>query len=536
MSIKSISSHITNKPKATPQSEPVPVKNQVQNNAGGYVFQVNEFTRLDRFLILGSEGGTYYATERSLTQANAKNVIACVKKDGIAAVDRIVEISDSGRAAKNDPALLALALAATYGDDATKRYAMQSLPKVARTGTHLFHFAHFANELRGWGRVLKQGIQDWYQDMDLGELALQIVKYQQRDGWSHRDLLRLAHPKTEDQNRNTLYRYIVKGAEGIKEAAFLPNVIVGAEKIKGVKNAKEAVKLIEEYRLPREVIPTELLNSVEVWEALLQKMPVTAMIRNLGKMTSIGLLKPLSDNTKKVVETLKNEVVLQKARVHPLNVLTAHTTYASGHGMKGSLAWNPVPQIISALNEAFYLSFKSLVPANKKTFLGLDVSASMGGGRVAGSPLTPIMAEAAMAMVTMRSEPEWYAGGFATQFRHLPGLTSSMDLQSAMKYILSIPMGGTDCAQPMIFAAQNKIEVDTFVIYTDNETWYGTIHPFQALKNYRQKMGRDARLAVTAFTGTEFTIADPSDAGMLDVVGFDSAAPSIISSFSAREF
>jgi 60 kDa SS-A/Ro ribonucleoprotein len=37
-------------------------------------------------------------------------------------------------------------------------------------------------------------------------------------------------------------------------------------------------------------------------------------------------------------------------------------------------------------------------------------------------------------------------------------------------------------------------------------------------------------------TGTPFTIADPNDAGMLDVVGFDSSAPAIMSDFIRKPF
>jgi len=33
-------------------------------------------------------------------------------------------------------------------------------------------------------------------------------------------------------------------------------------------------------------------------------------------------------------------------------------------------------------------------------------------------------------------------------------------------------------------------------------------------------------------TSNGFTIADPSDAGMLDVVGFDAAAPALIADFA----
>ena len=87
----------------------------------------------------------------------------------------------------------------------------------------------------------------------------------------------------------------------------------------------------------------------------------------------------------------------------------------------------------------------------------------------------------------------------------------------------------------MLDAIKNRMHVNTFVVYTDSETYAGTIHPSQALKKYRSAMGINAQLVVVGMTATGFTIADPKDAGMLDVVGFDSATPNIIANFSRGE-
>src|SRR6266705_6211024 len=117
---------------ATPQSQPIPGSNQVCNSAGGYSWQVDDWTRLDRFLILGAEGGTYYIGERELVKQNHDALIRCIKADGIRAVNRIVEISDSGRAPQNDHAIFALALVATHGNAEARALAFQSLGKVCR--------------------------------------------------------------------------------------------------------------------------------------------------------------------------------------------------------------------------------------------------------------------------------------------------------------------------------------------------------------------------------------------------------------------
>ncbi len=145
---------------ATPQA--LPVAGTAANSAGGYSFPVDDWARLERFLILGSEGGSYYAGERELTHDNAQAVLRAIAADGARAVSRIVAVSESGRAPKNDPALFALALAASASDLATRRAALGALPRVARTGTHLFQFAGFIEGSRGWGRALRRAIATWY--------------------------------------------------------------------------------------------------------------------------------------------------------------------------------------------------------------------------------------------------------------------------------------------------------------------------------------------------------------------------------------
>ena len=84
----------------------------------------------------------------------------------------------------------------------------------------------------------------------------------------------------------------------------------------------------------------------------------------------------------------------------------------------------------------------------------------------------------------------------------------------------------------MQYAHAREREIDTFVIYTDSETWAGDVHPTQALRDYRRASGIDARLVVVGMVANGFSIADPADQGMLDVVGFDTATPQLISDFA----
>jgi 60 kDa SS-A/Ro ribonucleoprotein len=203
------------------------------------------------------------------------------------------------------------------------------------------------------------------------------------------------------------------------------------------------------------------------------------------------------------------------------------------------MIWQPVSDISDALDAGFYNAYGAVEPANKSTLLALDISGSMGWTRCSGLPLTPREATAALSMVTAAVEPEYRIVGFSSAAAGSGTLLRELDisprrrLDDIVTYMDGLPFGATDCALPMVWALRNKVKIETFQIYTDNETWFGSIHPHQALKNYRDQMGIDARLAVIAMTSGGASIADPTDAGSLDVSGFDSVVPTLLSDFSA---
>lgn len=514
-------------PKTTPQSDPIPGKSQVKNRAGGFVFQVDRWVQLERFLILGNAGGSYYAGEREMTKENAQCVLDCLEEDGDRTVHTIVKISQSGRAPKNSPAVFALALCSAIGSDQVRALAHSNIPNVCRIGTDLFRFMEDRKNLKGLsGRNFRNGVAGWYTSKQTGDLAYQVTKYQQRNGWTHRDVLRLAHPKSF--RLGGVFKWITSG----EVLEVLPEPIIGLEEVKAATTEHEVVRIIDQYSLVRECIPTKWLNSRAVWEALLVRMPMGAMLRNLGKMASVGLLKPMSNACATIAERLVDPERLKKARIHPISILIAKSIYSGGQGLRGSLTWAPDQMIMDALEQSFYLSFDCVEPTNKRHLLGLDVSGSMWGSFLAGSFVNCAQATAAMAMVAVRSEPLVHTTAFSGGFESVP-ISKSTSFVDAMRImeLLGSRMGITDCALPMLYALKKRIDVDAFVVYTDNETWIGSMHPVQALQQYRNKVNPRAKLVVVGMVANRFTIADPSDAGMLDVVGFDASVPSLISDF-----
>lgn len=536
----------------TPQAQAA-TSHQIRDAAGGYTYAVDDWARLHRFLTLGTDGGTFHTGDHTLTREAAEVVLRIAATDPVGLVTRIVEVSDAGRAPKPNPALFALAIAAAADDVDGRRAALAALPRVARTGTQLFLFAGYVEQFRGWGPTLRHAVARWYTERPVDRLAYQLVKYRQRGGWSHRDLLRLASPSgVVDPARRIALNWAVgkglgdtvqrsSGAQPAVPVQVVPDelaIIADFADAQAATTAAQWVAIIDRgHGLSWEMLPDAALAQPAVWEALIAHgMPQTALMRQLPRLTRLGLLT--GDTGAVVAAQLADAVRLAKARVHPINVLVAQRTYASGRGVRGQGEWQPVRRIADALDAAFYAAYGAVRPSGKRTLLALDISGSM-GSPVSGLPVTCREAAAALALVTAATEPAHRIVGFtagrggypATALRDLD-IGPRRRLDDVCRYTAGLDMGATDCALPMVWARKHRVKVDTFHIYTDNETWFGDVHPHQALQQYRQRMGIDARLVVVAMTATRNSIADPADPKQLDISGFDSAVPTLLADFS----
>jgi 60 kDa SS-A/Ro ribonucleoprotein len=527
---------------ATPQTRPIPGRaDMARNDAGGYGWRTEPWKQLDRFLILGVEGNTYYCRQQDLTVDNVQNVIHCLQQDEAAFIEHVAALSESGRAPKNDAAIFALALALSpkYSSQVGRRLALAAVPRVCRTGTHILHLANELNTLRGWGKTARAAIAAWFEAQTPGALSYQLVKYRQRDGWTFKDLLRLAHLAPKHELAAAQFHWLAKGWEGsaVEKMQSDPalQLIAGYEKARGAASEIEVICIINDYRLPWEALDSRWLSSPGVWATLLPTLPIGATLRNLARMTANGLFAD-SDMATIIAARLTDSERLRRGRLHPMAILTALKTYEQGHGERGKLTWAPVKRIVEALNAAFYLAFQNVEPSHASLLLALDISSSMQSGTVAGSPsLTPALASAAMALVTARTEPNALFVGFGNPSIVPLHINRDWSLAQTLRAISGLDFGGTDCSLPMVYAMAQRLHVDSFIIYTDNETWAGRSHPAQALATYRKQLEvPNAKLVTVAMTAEQFTIADPNDPGMLDVVGFDAAAPALISDYTAN--
>lgn len=570
---------------------------QVKNNSGGYVFAISPVERLERFLILGTEGGTYYQGEKEITVENAVALRELLDAEPALAVKTIVDVSQWGRAPKQSPGIFALAIAASHqtGKDPVlaRTLALNALPLVCRTGGTLLEFVRYVDGMRGWGTALRRAVGAWYRQLPADQLFWQTFKYRsrgagqgkERKAWTHRDVLRVSRPKNDsfDHAQQSIVRYLVGGPQAMSGRVLMrraddwspendarvlrrretdlggvPEKILAFEELQAAETESAAVRIIARYGFPHEMVPDRYKKSPRVWEALLEKISLGALLRNLGLITHLGLIgdkDPASrERLMKVLGKLQDLSLIRKSRIHPVAFLQASRVYAHGEpveakkyqkrmkwseelgrkvvvGEREILRWDPVLEIVRTLENDFYKAFGNVQPTGKRIDLCIDISGSMGSGEVVGIPkMTPREGAAAMALVQAQTETSASFWGFCDTFRKLE-IDKTWSIAEAMRYMAELPMDRTDCSLPFREAEASGRQVDGFVVYTDSETNENQEHPHLALRRYRERSGIPARLAVMAFTATGFTIADPTDGGMMDFVGFDAAAPSILADF-----
>lgn len=507
---------------------------QILNNAGGYVFEISPWMHLERFAVMGITDNTYY-TDKEVNFVEARRTIEkCLALDPYRMVDMVVDISETGRGIRNISCIYAYSVAVADPRVEVRKYALDRLERICRIGTHLFlldkFLTHklpgkgFKRPQRGWSSMLRKAISRWYNNKNIEKLGFQVAKYQSREGSDHKHLIRCSHLFGPTDEHNNLYRWILDNPEKYPyDINMLPEIVRTKIALERVDTLKDVLTILRETNAPEEFIPGQWKQHDEVWREMLPNLGIEAIFRNLCNLANRGALTRAQ--VKWLIEERLTRIGIEKSRLHPIKMLLAYGMYLDGHRRQrnGNVQqWTVDGSLKKHLGQCFTWGFKNVEPMGIKTYVGLDVSGSMGMGSIYEGVewLNPRVASSAVLSVLLNTEETVKVRGFSHELIDLP-VKKGMELDKVVRRISGLPFGATDCALPMLDAMKNKDFYDLFVVITDNETYYGKVHPFEALKRYRNKVNPNAKLLVLSCLPSRFSIADPSDPGMLDVCGFD---------------
>lgn len=572
-----------------------------------FVFKLSLKDYILRLLILGSTENKYDPRKKGISTENVEYIKTQIEKGHGEEICNIVrDVYKENRAPKQDATMMVIGLLCRTKDVTIRKMGLQLLENF-KTISHLYSWkkCHASIEShatgknsKGFGRAVKRQINDWILSYSgkPEDLAYQITKYMAREGWSFKNILQCTHVKTgtgdnrvfeekegvktksslegaskRKTNKNTsppteldlVLRYAVNGFEEMDKLAtpnllstnvyqYLADIHIA---MRMTSHEKEMlINIIYTHKLTREQIPTWGLADKEVLNALLMNrkktrvsMPLTALLRNLGNLSSHGIFDD-EMTTQVVTKHLVHPDTIKFSKIHPVSVLTAWFTYRNGSGNRGNNSWMVDTDIVKTLEEMFYLSFKNVEPTGKRICFLIDCSGSMECQSLCEG-VSCAQSAALLSMIFARGEttsetsPDhsfylFTANGRRCYEAGKTGLTDVSDIIDAdadFNKVLNAckrsDWGMTDISMGILEALKYKRKYDAFVVITDNDVNSG-IKPSEAMKQYRSGMKMpNTKLAVVATQGTDYTIADPNDPLMMDMVGFDSHGPKILQDF-----
>lgn len=520
-----------------PQSQPIPGREaeMIQGRSGGWMFKADIWNVLRRCLLIGTAQSTYYAGKQELTGEFVAVLRQAIALNPNRVAAEILYASD-GRAINNSAPLFALVLL-SMGETSEAKQAFQEIfPQVVRTGSHFYEWLSYTKAMRGFGKIVREAGKSWLANADVKALGYQLLKYQQRQGFSHRDALRLFHVKPPTEEHNQLFQWAIQGWDNLPQEipADTLTQIWWYEWLK--RNPEKTHEAIAKGRLTHEMAAPVGKMDKRAWQLLFNDMPIGALLRNLGSLTQLGVLTVGNrDNLKRVAKVLNSAEHLRKGRIHPLDVLKALKTYQSGGQLgRSQKTWQPVPRIVDILEQALELSF-DVVPSTGKVFLhAIDVSGSMSSYSVSSIGLTCCEIATTMALATAKAEKHYVIRGFATDFRDLR-ITARDSFRDAIAKASNHNFGGTDASVAYDWAIKNKFKVDVFCFWTDSESWAGHKHPSQALAEYRRKVNSLCKAVYVTLAPYNTSLVDPQDSMSWDIAGFDPGTPRLIQMVATGE-
>jgi 60 kDa SS-A/Ro ribonucleoprotein len=372
-----------------------------------------------------------------------------------------------------------------------------------------------------------------------------VTKYKCRHGISHRKVIRSCHPKPPNEKFDFIFRYVARGLKKANEkfpttsaakrvfSDDCEDLIRDYETIRSGSASQDVViKTIKIWRLTWEHVPAKYLKSAEVWKTLLlhTQMPVTALIRNLVKMTRLDILQPNSEGENMVCTKLNSPSIVEQTRIHPFHVLTALTAYRRGKkektGQEEDITWAVSDRIVQALYQ-FFVHSHALPPTEKRLLLAIDIAMEM--EKLVGSSCVMIKeAAVALAVVMLQnaSKSDLVVFGRVTnRFEIQPQNMNAIDIESILESIhqTADETSKPNYSSPFMHAKQKSEVYDGIILLTSKFDAEEAAVIRNSFQEYKKEKNPNAKCVIITFCHSEH-VGSENDLDILEVEGVDSCA------------
>lgn len=497
------------------------------NRAGAPSFYRDLKEQVVQILITQTLSNTFYASAQELGQ-EAMEVLLKARSECPEFLAKALVYARNKGLLRTMPVL---GLAVLSGSRQAKEHFLAVFNQVVRTPDDLRTFVVLCKSgvipgRNGLGGMTRDAVASWLENLS----EYHAVKYGSAASReiTLRDILRLAHPKPQNEALAERFGYLVKGKEGLRESVALNPQIRALEALKKATTEEETLNLIRQGKLPFEVVlPSVKATSPAIWSALLHNAPYFNLLRNLVTFTRHGVFQN-EEEVGYAVTRLTDPVAVQRSKVMPFRFFQAWQQYCQTD--------NQDSRISNALRAALELSFVNLPSLGSRTVaIGTDVSGSMSSLVSERSSASCIdIAGIFTGALLKRTEGRVIPLPFDTDVHLDAGLSGRDEILTTCDKISRMCGGGTAIGAPMEHLLRQAISVDVFIGITDNEDWayghgYSCSGSFLDLwRSYRQQVNSQARAYLLTIASYRDAVAPQGEEGVRFIYGWSDSVPKYI--------
>lgn len=426
---------------------------------------------------------------------------------------------------------------------------------------------------KGFSNGLKHFVKSWYAKRQPDELVDMIGRKRRANGYSHLDLIRLCHIKVPDDSvlkavfqRGSKYvqqqqeESVKSEAEPSSSNSVSSNGnkqrLVMISRFKTCEDPKAAVEMINQHKLPVEMLPSHLQKSIEVLEALVPAMDYRTLLKQLWIMYDLNLLDSKNTLSKKVAFALSNNKSLGAAKLHPFEILSTWRLYEKNQRYLDSVKEEyrvkklpkivPNPGICKKLKAAFEQSFEFAPVLGQRIIVTIDNRHGLYQKNIISRHKHPhisvLEASLVIALTLLKREKDVRVLTFTETGIEPLAIQKSMSFEEAYKFCQERKQTKTKHTLdlPVTYAKDNDFKADVFITIGDsviNMAPQGKI-PTMAIVNYRKavKLNNARYIAVGLSRIKQDLKFTSEDVKILEIGGFTTDTAKVIEQFCKDAF
>ncbi|XP_060523546.1 RNA-binding protein Ro60-like [Cylas formicarius] len=459
--------------------------------------------------------------------------------------------------------------------DESKHRVTSLVLEICQSDQEFFDFIKYHSKTRlkksKLSHTVIKAVGKFYNRKSPLELAQSYAKFNRYHKWSHKDLIKLAHVKSDTATKNIVINYILKQTDSDaepQEAKDIINRIKKSEELRKTSDSLKAVEIITEFDYSIHQVNPDLHQTKDVWTAVLSNMLLKEILPCLGKLYKLGLLKQNSPVHAFLLDIFTNAEKVKASGVHPIDVFSYMKKLEKGgrpidpkllHHLQNDKKLSEeelkkaktrteakCPSILTALENCFTLACKNVIPTKKRYLISIDVTEkAMNSHCIGNKTLNCVEAAVSFALVLLKVEEHVTIATYFNDRINIINVHKDISFADLVENVCSKKSSYSLYSSSFEWASKENKLFDVFINFIhhrfrENIPKTEKLSRFQTepLEKYRESSRLpDAKLVMVCPSSPNFVAAGSQDIpNMIDVLGFDASACKVIECFSRGTF